>query len=458
MKNKNELASSGDSIFYWITDKIFLLIVLIAKFILKLTKRTLNEMTYIKAILTHKERYIYLACTCISTSLLFLKYRISYTLVLSPFTYFILKAILNSIKDFFRQCKLDKISNKYKGISNMFDDRVRVIEVNDGVYKLYSYIPLNQIEKKKDEIEHYLNQKIVKIGSSNNNFRLISIYTYQPEVQLSKTYLLEDYMMNIKKDTKKEIQFVVGIDKEGNILTFDLVKLTHTFIAGMQGGGKSNVLNVIIQSSMCLNSNVFYIMTDFKNGVELGQYEDFENTVLIETLEQFEKMLNSLEIEMDSRYKKLKGTGTKKLSQYNKVSKKLPYIVLVIDEMSDIKLGGSDKDTKRIENILTQIMNKGRAAGILVIGATQRPSSTQINTNIRDRFGTKLSARIKDKHSQDMAGIKGTENLRDGEFMMEYIEDITKFKAFFINEVENNKVYENLSKKLIGGVKLDKII
>jgi S-DNA-T family DNA segregation ATPase FtsK/SpoIIIE len=163
---------------------------------------------------------------------------------------------------------------------------------------------------------------------------------------------------------------------------------------------------------------------------------------------------------MNIRYIKLKNSGVKKISQYNTKNNndKLAYIVLIIDEMSDIKLNANKELTESIENSLTLVMNKGRAAGILVIGATQRPAASQLNTNIRDRFGTKFSARIKDKRSQEMAGIKGTENLRDGEFLMEYIEDVQKFKAFYIDEINNNKVYENLQNKLTGGVKFDKII
>lgn len=428
-----------------------------------LIKKISSELKTIKAIwLNYKERYMYLACTTTSLVLLVYKYGINYILFLAPFVYFILKAMTKEIREEIVKSKQDKISNKYKGISEMFNDRVKVIEVKDDIYKLHSFIPLQDIEKKQNNIEHFLNREIVEIKRNSHNFKLIEIITNsnksKTESNINKNYLFEDYLINIKKDSKKEIMFITGIDKKGNILVFDLIKLTHTFIAGMQGGGKSNLINVIIQSMMYLNENVFYIMVDFKL-VELCQYENFKNTVFIEKLEDFWKELIKLEIEMDSRYMKIKDLQVKNIGQYNKKSsKKMSYIVLIIDEMGDIGLCNNQKLKDGIEDILTRVMNKGRAAGVLVIGSTQRPSATQINTNIRDRFGTKFSARIKDKKTQEMAGIKGTENLKNGQFKMEFIEDITTFKAFFIDELKNNKVYENLSKNLIGGVNLDKYI
>jgi len=280
----------------------------------------------------------------------------------------------------------------------------------------------------------------------------------QEKNKLKEFYYFQDYLPDIKKENK-EIQFVTGVDENGKSLTFDLVKLTHCFVAGMQGGGKSNLLNVIIQSMMYFNDNIFYILVDFKFGAEMVQYENFKNTLIIEKLEDFKAKLIQLEVEMEERYGRLKSSGCKKISQYNKKnpSKEMAYIVLVIDEMSDIRMGLSEKEYKPLETKLIRILNMARACGILVIGATQRPSSTQINTDIRDRFGSKFSARIKDKNSQKMAGIIGTENLKDGEFLMEYIEDVIKFKAFFINELTHNEVYENLSNNLKGGVNLDKI-
>lgn len=421
----------------------------------KLSKRIWTDKFYISPIFSTKEKYFVTLLHIISYAYLFVNKSDIKAYLFVPVLYLFIRAWIKESKE-------ELVNKKYKGISAIFNNKVKVVNVNDNVYTLSSFIPFCDIESKQAHIEHFLNRKIHSITRDNKNYRIIKIHTEsqnkKAETNINKNYLFEEYLIDIKTDLKKEIMFITGIDEKGNILTFDLIKLTHTFIAGMQGGGKSNLLNVIIQSMMYFNENVFYIMADFKS-VELCQYEKFKNTIFIEKLEDFLENLKKLEDEMDNRYQKLKDLQVKKISQYNKKStKKMSYIVLIIDEMSDIGLCSNKQLKDEIEDILTRIMNKGRAAGLIVIGATQRPAATQINTNIRDRFGTKLSARIKDKRTQDMAGIRGTENLKDGQFMMEYIEEITKFKAFFIDELENNKVYDNLSKNLEGGVNLDKNI
>jgi DNA segregation ATPase FtsK/SpoIIIE-like protein len=434
-------------IFEWGLNRLF-----------KISKRAGAEFLNIRSIFKTKEKFLFICYLIISY--IFLIYNKA-----APGFYFINPILYFFIKGIYKELKENAVALKYKGISKIFDNKVRVIESNKntGTFKLNSFIPLAEIEKKLASIEHFLNREIETTKRDPKNFRLITIKTKiaegNKEKKLKQIYLFEEYLHKIENNKKHEIMFATGIDEKGNILLFDLIKLTNTFIAGMQGGGKSNLLNVIIQSMMYLNDNIFYIMVDFKGGVELYQYSDFNNTTIIEKLNEFNDQLLDLEKEMDSRYQKLKASGTKKLSQYNKKnpSKKISYIVLIIDEMSDIRLTTDTKLTDSIENTLTRIMNQGRAAGIIVIGATQRPSGSQINTNIRDRFGTKFSARIKDKNTQRMAGIYGTENLKDGEFLMEYIEEVKKFKAFFIDEIKYNKVYEDLSNKLHGGVNLDKI-
>ena len=81
--------------------------------------------------------------------------------------------------------------------------------------------------------------------------------------------------------------------------------------------------------------------------------------------------MEKLNDDMNNRYQLLKKHNVKKIQQYNQLGNKLPYIILVIDEISDIRLS-QEADNKRIEELLTRILNLGRAGGIFVIGATQR--------------------------------------------------------------------------------------
>lgn len=426
---------------------------------LRLIQKIWANIVNIRSILKSKEKFLLLVSIIIALILIFLIFyklhKISFISFALCLNYFFIKAGIQLIRE-------NITIKKYKGLSKIFANKVRLIKADkkNNIFILYSFISKAAIEKKINEVEHFLNREILEIERDTKNFRLMIVRTKGVKVKdnFLRYYYLEDYVNKIDRKKSDEIFFIVGLNKNNKILAFDLINLTNTFIAGIQGGGKSNLLNIIIQTMMYYNENIFYLMVDFKGGIELYQYNKFNNTVLVETTEQFLEKLKLLETEMLERYKKLKEDGVKKIGQYNlkNIGNKMPYIVVIIDEMSNIKLS-KNNIAEQIEYLLTRIMNMGRASGIILIGATQRPSATQIDTNIRDRFGTKISARIKDPATQKMAGIKGTENLKDGEFLMEYIEEIHQFKAFFVDEIKHNKIYKILEQKYTtGGVKLDK--
>jgi S-DNA-T family DNA segregation ATPase FtsK/SpoIIIE len=339
-----------------------------------------------------------------------------------------------------------RLEKKYKNIINLFDKKVKILHVTDSKIILNSYISYSEIKRKIDTIEHNLNRKIANIVQDSSNLRKITIYFYNDKnnASLRKNYFFDEWIYKLIRNKKFELYFAVGVDDKGNILEFDLIETTHLFIAGMQGGGKSNILNVIIQTLMYFNQDIYYIMVDFKE-VEMAQYEDFNNCFVVPDDEsEFIKMIDNLLKEIKERYKKIKSAKVKKISQYNKINpnNKMAYIVLIIDEFADVKLGM--ENDKELEKKLTMILNKGRACGVIAIIATQRPSADQMNTSIRDRLGTVFSGRVKDVRTQGMVGIKGTENLRTGQFMSLYFEKVIKFKSFFIEEIERNKVYEHL--------------
>lgn len=418
-------------------------------------KRTWVNVKAIHPMFKTKEKYFLFIAIIITFSFLFWKKAPVGFYFLGLFNYFFIKGLIQELKE-------NAVSIRYKGLSNLFDNKIKVVSAKEGTYILNSYIPVQEIEKNKHRIEHFLNREIVKIERNKKNFRCITIKTellkFKTGQNLNKIYLFEKYLPQILLPKNYDVPFVVGVDSKG-FLILDQAKLIHTFIAGTAGGGKSNLLNVIIQSMMYFNSeNLAFIMADFKGGVEMWQYSKFKNTIIIETQKDFQNQLEKLNDEMNNRYQLLKKHNVKKIQQYNQLGNKLPYIILVIDEISDIRLS-QEADNKRIEELLTRILNQGRAGGIFVIGATQRPSGVQLSTEIRDRFDTKISARIKDKNTQKMAGIHGTENLKVGEFLMNTDnENTNKFKSFLIDEIKHNEVYKKLLKNMSGGVNFDKNI
>ena len=122
------------------------------------------------------------------------------------------------------------------------------------------------------------------------------------------------------------------------------------------------------------------------------------------------------------------------------------YIIMIIDEFATIKL--ENGEMKNIESKILSLLQKGRAAGIYLIGATQRPSSNQINTDVRAGFLWNISLRVKTPETQRMTKIYGTEKLKVGEFKTDIVKDTT-LKSFFIDENEYNGVFEDLKFKLV---------
>ncbi|MEN8906707.1 MAG: FtsK/SpoIIIE domain-containing protein, partial [Clostridiales bacterium] len=268
-----------------------------------------------------------------------------------------------------------------------------------------------------------------------------------------KVYLLQDFIDIVNVNKKYEIPILLGINQNtGKIVLEDMTNLLHTLIGGTSGGGKSSFFNCLIQSLMYFGSDVTLIMADFKR-VELSQYKDFKNTIFIKKQDVFLQTLKNLDKEMEKRYDLFESTGVKKIQSYNlKFKNKLPFIIVCIDEIADLRVNNNENLTQEIEDYLTRLLNMGRAAGIIVICATQRPSAKQLNTELRDRLVTKISFQVTVNETQKMIGVHGTEKLKTGEFIMiseKY--DNVRFKALFIDEDNNqNRVYEKLS-EIYGG-------
>jgi S-DNA-T family DNA segregation ATPase FtsK/SpoIIIE len=264
-------------------------------------------------------------------------------------------------------------------------------------------------------------------------------------------YSLQDFIKTQKIDKKNKIPVFVGIDKEGKFIIEDLTNLYHIFIAGETGSGKSTILNAMLQSMMYFCGNINFIFVDFKL-VELGIYDDFSNCYCIENNSDFIDKLIWLEEEMMKRYKLFKENRIKNIWQYNKLGNNMNYIILVIDEISNIKLSGNTKKKNNeseidIEDTLANLLNMARASGIFIIAATQNPYGVELKTNVRSKFVTNISGRIERTEVQKTTTVLGTENFKKGEFKMNAPGHRgTEFKSFFIDDLTHNKVFEELEK------------
>lgn len=289
-------------------------------------------------------------------------------------------------------------------------------------------------------------------------FKAKFVFAYKPEVKeatetkinanndnssphLKKTYKLSDYLETtpIKKDMR--LPFLLGVDTNGKVIVADLAQLKNILIAGIPGGGKSVILNSLITGLNYLcgrhKQDCLFILVDFKS-VELCYYEKFDNTIFVETLEDFEKKLDKLLAEMERRYKAMKGKATNVCKLSNKEN--FPFIVLVIDEVSEIKLNAKDdEESKRIEKKVIRLQNKGRAACIVTVIATQKPNAKQLNPDIKSNSNIVISCKIANQVTQNIVGVNGTELLEQGEFktVLEGQIEGQIYKGFYVDMSED---------------------
>jgi S-DNA-T family DNA segregation ATPase FtsK/SpoIIIE len=192
---------------------------------------------------------------------------------------------------------------------------------------------------------------------------------------------------------KSKMSLAMGKGAGGESVAADLTKMPHLLIAGSTGSGKTVCLNTIICCLLLNNTpnDVRFILIDPKR-VELTQYNSIPHLatpVIVDT----DKALNALRWlcqEMDNRYRKMASAGARHIEGYNKDKRgeeKLPYLVLVIDELADLMMAGFNE----VETNLCRLAQLARATGIHLVVATQRPSVDVVTGLIKANFPTRIS-------------------------------------------------------------------
>ena len=214
---------------------------------------------------------------------------------------------------------------------------------------------------------------------------------------------------------KSKSSFSVGKDIGGNCIVGNIAKLPHMLIAGTTGSGKSVCMNSIIISLLYKASpdDVKLIMVDPKM-VELGIYNGIPH-LLIPVVTDPKKAAGSLQwavTEMLRRYKAMSDAGVRDLESYNSIveneedGKKLPQVVVIIDELADLMLVAA----KEVEESICRIAQMGRAAGIHLIIATQRPSADVITglmkANIPSRIAFAVASAMESRIILDTQGAE----------------------------------------------------
>ncbi|GAI84401.1 unnamed protein product, partial [marine sediment metagenome] len=185
----------------------------------------------------------------------------------------------------------------------------------------------------------------------------------------------------------------LGKGAGGEAVAANLSRMPHLLIAGATGSGKTVCLNAIICCLLLHNppTSVKFIMIDPKR-VELTPYNNIPHLstpVIVDTSKALSTM-RWLNQEMNKRYQKLAAVGVRNIEGYNKHKQgdeKLPYLVLVIDELADLMMAGFDE----VEHILCRLAQLARATGIHLVVATQRPSVDVVTGLIKANFPSRIS-------------------------------------------------------------------
>ncbi len=301
-----------------------------------------------------------------------------------------------------------------------------------------------EVKRELEERAATLEEKLERFGIKGKVLSIkrgpvVTLFEYQPEIdtKISKILSLEDDLamalqalsirilapipgrsvvgFEVANKNRKDVLFaravqsdefqnfngslplILGEDTIGEQVVADLAKMPHLLIAGSTGSGKSVALNTMLMSLLCkcTPDELKLILIDPKR-LEFASYADIAHLLfpIVTDPKQAVPVLRWVVKEMEERYEKMAECGARNIFDYNKMQEEeLPFLVVVIDELSDLMMtAGRD-----IEDLITRITQMARAAGIHMIVATQRPSVDVITGLIKVNFPSRISFRVTSK-------------------------------------------------------------
>lgn len=309
-------------------------------------------------------------------------------------------------------------------------------------------IKVSKILTLEDDLAMALRARSIRIQAPIPGKDVVGIEI--PNNSTQTIYLREVLESDLFKTSTSPLTLALGKDIVGNPFITDLKRLPHLLIAGTTGSGKSVGLNAMILSLLYKNSpdNLKLLMIDPKK-VEFSIYADIPHliTPIITQPKKAIVGLNSAVAEMDRRYDLMSELRTKDIDSYNRKAQvegmeKFPYLVIIIDELADLMMTGG----KEVEFALARIAQMGRASGIHIIVATQRPSvdvvTGLIKTNLPSRISYKVGSKIDSKVILDTFGAESLLGKGDMLFTPPGVGGVTRLHAPWNTEEEIEKVAE----------------
>ena len=343
------------------------------------------------------------------------------------------------------------------------------------LYKVYPApgVQIAQIKRLQEDIAVSLNAKGVRVITLSDSVG-IEVANDRSSIVPLKALLNDDAF----RESKYDLPVAIGYTIQQKVKVFDLADAPHLLVAGATKQGKSVGLNVIINSLLYSRhpSELRFVFIDPKM-VEFSAYaqllhhylavlpdaadeeEEAENAI-VKKPKDAERILRSLCIEMDERYELLAKAGANNIKNYNARYKErklnpnnghrfLPYLVVVVDEYADLTMTtGASPDaraaSRSITNSIIRLAQKGRAAGLHVILATQRPSVDVISGIIKSNFPMRIAFRVASRiDSMTILDAPGAEKLiGKGDMLFSAGIDTERIQCGYISSEEIDSITE----------------
>lgn len=357
-----------------------------------------------------------------------------------------------------------RLSKKLEQKLKNFGVSGQVVGISPGpVVTTYEYSPapgikINKIVGLADDLALGLKAKSVRVIGSVPGKAALGIEI--PNEQRQIVYLRDMLTSQSYRQVNTKLSMALGLDVAGNPTVADLAKMPHLLIAGATGSGKSVAVNTMI-ASILFNSTpaeVRFLMVDPKR-IELSGYEGIPHLihpVVVEPKLAARALMWAVK-EMERRYRLLEEARVKNFDSYNEsAAEKLPYLVVIVDELADLMMVAS----KDVETSIARLAQMARAAGIHLIIATQRPSVDVLTGLIKANFPTRISFKVSSKvDSRTILDVMGAEHLLgagDMLFLPPGSSMLKRIHGAFISEAETERLVDFLKKQ--GGAGYDESV
>jgi DNA segregation ATPase FtsK/SpoIIIE, S-DNA-T family len=331
--------------------------------------------------------------------------------------------------------------------------------------ELSAGVKVSQISTLSNDIARALGVGAVRVVAPLPGKHTIGIEV--PNSEKEKVRIKDLMQLAGDKPQEMEIPLFLGKDSSGEALVSDLTTMPHLLIAGTTGSGKSVCINSIIAGILLTKrpDEVKLILIDPKM-VEMTAFNTIPHLmspIVIET-QRAVQILEWATVKMDERYALFAEARVKNISEYNglgadeiikrfgpdsadeeaKIAKKLPYIVIIIDELADLMMTAP----KEIEAYIVRLAQKSRAVGIHIILATQRPQATVvtglIKSNMPTRIGFRVAARLDSRIVLDQNGAEALLGQGDMLFLKPGSSELVRAQGTFMDDAEVQRIVKYL--------------